>query len=216
VEYASEKEQVEVLKKWWKENGKAIIAGVLIGVGGIVGWRTWEAKLVAKATEASAGYQQMISNVAEEKIASAKRVGQRLVAEFEGTPYAVFAALMLAKIAVDQEELDSAREYLQWAADNSELPALRQTARLRLARLMLIQGSPEQAWSVLSSIEDADDLPSYQELKGDILIAQNDTEGARMAYRQALELQPAGNTELLELKLDDLGEPPAGGRAPSQ
>ncbi len=39
--YASEDEQVEAIKKWLKENISSIIAGIIIGLGGIFGWQLW-------------------------------------------------------------------------------------------------------------------------------------------------------------------------------
>ena len=35
--YLSEEEQVEALKKWWKDNGTSVIAGVVLGFGIIFG-----------------------------------------------------------------------------------------------------------------------------------------------------------------------------------
>ena len=40
--YDSEQEQVEDIKKWWKENGRSVIAGLVIGLGGMVGWKSWD------------------------------------------------------------------------------------------------------------------------------------------------------------------------------
>ena len=37
--YNSEEQQVEAIKSWWQENGKSIIAGVVIGFVGLFGWR---------------------------------------------------------------------------------------------------------------------------------------------------------------------------------
>ena len=39
--YTSEDEQVEALKKWWKENGKSVIGGVIIGAGLLFGGRAY-------------------------------------------------------------------------------------------------------------------------------------------------------------------------------
>ncbi|MEW8396328.1 MAG: tetratricopeptide repeat protein, partial [Candidatus Thiodiazotropha sp.] len=38
-EYQTEEEQVEAIKRWWKENGTSVIAGLVIGLGGIFGWQ---------------------------------------------------------------------------------------------------------------------------------------------------------------------------------
>jgi predicted negative regulator of RcsB-dependent stress response len=41
VSYETDDEKVEAIKAWWKENGVAIVMGVAIGLGAIVGWRYW-------------------------------------------------------------------------------------------------------------------------------------------------------------------------------
>ena len=40
-ETLSEKEQIEEMKAWWKENGSYVIAGLILGVGGIWGFNAW-------------------------------------------------------------------------------------------------------------------------------------------------------------------------------
>ena len=45
----------------------------------------------------------------------------------------------------------------------------------------------------------------YSELRGDILLAQGDKEGAREAYLAAREQSQQGRSGILELKLADLG-----------
>ena len=40
--YASEEEQVQAIKKWGKENGPGIIAGLILGLGALFGWRYWQ------------------------------------------------------------------------------------------------------------------------------------------------------------------------------
>ncbi|OZB20573.1 MAG: hypothetical protein B7X58_00855 [Marinobacter sp. 34-60-7] len=45
----------------------------------------------------------------------------------------------------------------------------------------------------------------FSELRGDILLAQGDREGARDAYLAAREQSEQGRSGVLELKLSDLG-----------
>ena len=37
-EFLSEKEQIEQIREWWRENGWYLIGGVAIGVLGLLGW----------------------------------------------------------------------------------------------------------------------------------------------------------------------------------
>ena len=51
-EFLTEEEQVERLKQWWKENGRSIIAGVVIGLGVFGSWQGWRAYQIQQAEAA--------------------------------------------------------------------------------------------------------------------------------------------------------------------
>ena len=58
--YKTEEEQVEAIKKWWNENGKSIIVGIVVGITAIFGWRGYEARTATEAKAASILYEQLI------------------------------------------------------------------------------------------------------------------------------------------------------------
>ena len=218
--YTTDEEQFEALKTWWKENGKAVIAGVIFGLIGLTGWRYWQGYVKTQTEQASAAYQRLLAQVADHKQETAAQGAKRIIERFEKSPYAVFSALMLAKLYVEGNEPAKAKEQLQWVLDHSSPTEIKWVARLRLARLLLAEGQPDQAWSLVSEMEreqQAATLPSYYELKGDVLIAQGKPEEARNAYLQALALSGSAGSppSLLQMKLDDLGEvSTAPGQAP--
>jgi predicted negative regulator of RcsB-dependent stress response len=39
--YENENDQVDALKRFFAENGKALAVGVILGIGALVGWRYW-------------------------------------------------------------------------------------------------------------------------------------------------------------------------------
>ncbi len=39
--YQSEQEQLEQLKKWWKENGKILLLGLALGISAVLVWHLW-------------------------------------------------------------------------------------------------------------------------------------------------------------------------------
>ena len=41
--YASEQEQVEQIRRWWKNNGTALLLGLALGIGGLGAYRYWDA-----------------------------------------------------------------------------------------------------------------------------------------------------------------------------
>ena len=53
MEYETEEQQVEALKEWWAENGRAIIAGVVLGGVVIGGWGWWQSHRENQAVAAS-------------------------------------------------------------------------------------------------------------------------------------------------------------------
>ena len=59
--YDSEEQQVEAIKDWWKENGKAVIFGAVIGLGGLFGWRYYQDSVVEAREAASESYTTVIS-----------------------------------------------------------------------------------------------------------------------------------------------------------
>ena len=215
--YVTEDEQVEALKAWWKENGKAVIAGAIFGLLGLMGWRYWQGHVKTQAEQASTAFQRLLSQVADNKKEAAEQQAKQILDQYEKSPYAAFAALMLAKIAVDQNDLIQAKAHLQWAVAHSTEPEIKRVARLRLVRLLLAEGNIDQAQAFLDEADNTTSLPSYHELKGDLLLAQGKLEEARNAYLQALALggTTGGQSSVLQMKLDELGEAsPAPKQAP--
>jgi predicted negative regulator of RcsB-dependent stress response len=218
--YISEQEQVEVLKTWWKNNGRSVITGLVLGFAAIFGWRTWQGNVATQMEGASQGFQQMMGQIVEKKPEEAKKTGNEIVAKFEKSPYAVFASLALAKLAVEEaHDLTVAKKHLQWALEHVTERELIPVIRMRLARIHLAEGNADQALAILQDIPDAAaaKLSSYQELKGDVLAAQGKTDEARRAYVEALALQGVNRSgvSMVEMKLNDLGEgPPAPTESP--
>jgi len=205
-ELRSDEEQVEALKSWWKENGKSIVVGLLIGLLGVWGWRLWNEKKETAAEHASITYQKMVASMTEKKPKAAKELGQELIKNYERSTYAVLAALLFAKIEAEDGDLEKAAEHLRWANTHAKVEALTTTAQLRLARVLLSQGKATEAWNVLSQLQGVDDLAVYQETKGDTLVALDKKEEAGKSYQQALTLlSPLVDKSPLEMKIDNLG-----------
>lgn len=205
-ELRSDEEQVEALKSWWKENGKSIVVGLLIGLLGVGGWRLWSEKKETAAEQASIAYQRMVARITEKKPKAAKELGQELIENYDRSTYGALAALLLAKIEAEDGDLEKAAEHLRWANTHAKVEALAATAQLRLARVLLSQGKATEAWSALSQLKGVDDLAVYQETKGDALVALDKKGEARKSYQQALTLlSPLVDKSPLEMKIDNLG-----------
>lgn len=204
--YETEQDQVEALKKWWKENGRSVIAGLVIGLGGVTGWKYWTTHQEEQARKASTAYEQLVQVASTQRNTQAREQGDRLIQNFPKSAYAALSSLRLARLSLEQGNRDDARQYLQWVLDHGAQEELKGIARLRLARLLMADGQFDEALALVSSEEPAGFQAPYQETRGDILVAKGDAAGARAAYGRALDgLSPAGNRQLLQMKLDNLG-----------
>ena len=71
--YENENDQVEAVKRFFAENGKALAVGVILGVGALIGWRYWNSHQVDSARSASLAYQNAVTAVSEGKPDSIQR-----------------------------------------------------------------------------------------------------------------------------------------------
>lgn len=203
--YESEQEQIEAIKKWWAKNGKMVIAALLIGGSGLFAGLQWKNNVSATRAQASVEYQGMLMAMEAKDVQMAKDLGAKLLGDFAGTSYSTLAALMMAKVYVEEGDLSAASSYLRTAMDQTDMPEMKQVARIRLARLQLAQGNADEAMNTLGKpIFGFDSV--YYELKGDIQLAQGNSDQARASYQRALdEASERVDTRILKMKLDDLG-----------
>ena len=210
--YTTEEQQVAAIKKWWHENKWSLMGGVVIGVGALWGGRAWLDNQQSYSEAASAVYQVMLEDVTQGKNDEAAIQGALLLGQFSDTAYSSLAALMMAKIKQEAGDGAAASAHLRWALDNTKNDAVRHEARLRLSRLMVAEGKYDDALSFLTGVEVGVYEPTYEQLKGDIYIAMGQPESARTAFMRALASAPPEERgrELLQMKLDNLGQPASG------
>ena len=56
--YTTENEQVDAVRRFFAENGKALAIGVVLGIVALGGWRFWQSHQDSALTEASASFQK--------------------------------------------------------------------------------------------------------------------------------------------------------------
>ncbi|MDP1707939.1 MAG: tetratricopeptide repeat protein [Gammaproteobacteria bacterium] len=205
--YQSEQEQVEALKKWWRENTVAVVGGVVLGLGVAFAVWAWRDYHNNQAIQASAEYEQLMGDVRRGAAQEALERSERIMREYGGTPYAVFAALVSARIALDNGDNTAARQQLEWALAHASEPAVEQLARLRLARVMLDQDDAEAALKLIHNADAGGYRADYDAVLGDIYLALKQMEQSRSAYQKARQAMPANSEQaaLIQMKLDDLG-----------
>lgn len=204
--YETDEEQLEAIKKWWAENGRAVIAGIVLGLGAIFGWRAWVSHEQGRAEAASVLYEEVMTALATSDAAKVQESGNRLMQEYDDTPYAEMAALARAKASVAAGDLQAAEQSLQWAVDHATQPDLGRIARLRLARVQYANNKLDAALASLGGHFPESYSALVEELRGDILADKGDIAAARTAYQKALQDPRAVvDRAVLEMKLNDLG-----------
>ncbi|GHY76147.1 hypothetical protein VCSRO120_1254 [Vibrio cholerae] len=201
--YDTEEQQVEAIKDWWKENGKAVIFGAVIGLGGLFGWRYYQDSVVAAQEAASQSYSKAMDALQAKGIES-EGTTQTFIDANKETEYAVLAAMQLAKAQVEAGQLDEALAQLEWAKGATKDAALKPLLTFRVARLQAEQGQFDDALTQLTSIQEKSWAGRVAELRGDILMRKGDSAAAYAAYTEAQQAEDASQT--LQMKLDDLAK----------
>lgn len=205
AEHITEEQQVEAIKTWWKENGVAVVAGLVIGFGALFGWRYYNDYKDAQSSAASSLYESVQQKFELGQDDEAQLQVEKIIADYPRTPYASMAAMVAARQAVASNKLDESRKQLQWVLDNSRQPQFLHTARLQLAAIMLNAAEYDKALSLLAEAKPGGFIAAYEEMKGDLLLAKGDRLAAHDAYDKALQAEGLGAQQrrIVQEKFDD-------------
>ncbi|MBT3196250.1 MAG: tetratricopeptide repeat protein [Gammaproteobacteria bacterium] len=202
----TDQEEIEILKKWWGENGTSLITGVAVGLALLFGWKGWHQYIDNQGMAASQYFEQMSSALIQKQSEKAEGVGHQLIDQYPSTIYAANGALALAALKVEQGEGAAARVHYQWVVENSSFDSPRQLAQLGIARTYLDEGNLDQALRQLSVESKGIYRSHFSEVKGDVLRQQGELSAATTAFADALQLADVTDTrrELLQMKLDEV------------
>ncbi|MFV0275586.1 MAG: YfgM family protein [Parahaliea sp.] len=212
--YRTEEEQVEDLKRWWQENGRSTLMGIVVAAALVFGWQGWQEHRKGQAEAASDLYQRLLEaagNPARKPAVQGEmeRLAERLKADYSGTTYAQFAALQLAQLAVADDDLEAAEGELRWvlAAAGKDSDAA-WIARQRLARVLAASGDTDGALATLDAQGDNPYQATYAMVRGDILYGAGRDSEALAAYQLARQLVAEHSAQMplpsLERKLASL------------
>lgn len=203
-----EQEQVDALKSWWKENGKWVLGAVTVALLGFAGMQFWKSHQAQQAGEAAKLYAEVEKQVMSNDPKRVNDAAAALVDKFGSSAYAPRAQLLAVQANLQAKDITRAKTQLQWVVEHASESGLQDTARLKLASILLDEKNFDEALKQLNATHPEAFTGLYADLKGDVLSAQGKTEEARAAYKQALEKIDAKSMyrNLVQLKLDGLGE----------
>ncbi|GAA6168401.1 YfgM family protein [Sessilibacter corallicola] len=212
--HLTEEEQIEALKRWWKENGMFTVGAIVVAVAGYFGWESWKTHEVAQKEGASNLFQSMIEagsesqngQIADEDADRMRSLGSQLKDEYSGSFYSTSAALLMAKLAAEDGNLEEAKLQLEWAKTDNANEKLNFVIDQRLARVLYAMGEYDKALALVKTSPEESAKSSYAEIRGDIFAAQNKSDEAAKAYQIALDNLPESDfnrRRFIDMKLSE-------------
>lgn len=202
-----EQEQLESLKAWWNQYGNVITWVLIAGLLAFAAWGGWNYWKRTQARDAALLYEQVTKAADARDADRVKRAATDLESKFGGSAYGPMSALVAAKTLYDAGDLAGAKAQLQWAIDHGD-GEYAHLARVRLAGVLLDEKAYDQGLALLKEDPPAPFVALYADRRGDLLAAQDKRDGARTAYRLALDKLGAGDAgmrQVIQFKLDALG-----------
>ena len=201
--YENENDQVDAVKRFFAENGKALAVGVILGVGALIGWRYWNSHQVETARSASLAYQNAVTEASAGKPEGIV-VAEKFVTENKNT-YGALASLELAQQFVDKNELQKAEAQLQQGLTATSDENLKAVINLRLARVQVQLKQADAALKTLDTIKGEGWAAIVADLRGEALLSKGDKQGARSAWEAGVksDASPA-LSEMMRMKINNV------------
>lgn len=201
--YQTEEQQVEAIKGYWEENGNMIVAGIILGFAGFIGFNLYKDGKLDDELAVSDSYQVLIESSTKDEAAFSENAKKFMSANAD-TSYASLTALALAKEAAEKKDWQSAQTQLEAAINSAPSDGIKAIASLRLARVQIQQVQYEQALATLAKPLPDSFTAAIEETKGDTYLLQDKKELARNAYQAAIAADGLASSPNLQMKLDDL------------
>ncbi|CAI9398077.1 TPA: YfgM family protein [Citrobacter amalonaticus] len=201
--YENENDQVDAIKRFFAENGKALAVGVILGVGALVGWRYWNSHQTESARSTSLSYQTVVSSLSAGK-AEDLSAAEKFAADNKNA-YGALASMELAQQFVDQNQLEKAAAQLQQGLAATSDENLNAVITLRLARVQVQLKQADTALKTLDSVKGEGWAAIVADLRGEALLSKGDKQGARSAWEAGVKSNASpALSEMMQMKINNL------------
>lgn len=216
-----EPQQSEDVKAWFSKHGMSLLTSFLLAAVVVSGYSFWQKRQeMAKAAASSLynDYQQALSaDNAEVMKASLAQLQER----YPRSVYTSSAMLLEASRAAFDKDWDAARLALK-AVEQQDKSFLQPLVALRLAQIALQEQQYDQAKALLDGLSLAEGTPAaayqpaFDELQGDIALAQADVSAAAAYYEKAAKgyTDQGFDNVLLQMKRETYAAPAVPAVAP--
>ncbi|MEG3109729.1 MULTISPECIES: YfgM family protein [Pantoea] len=201
--YSNDNEQVDALRRFFANNGKALAVGVVIGIAALGGWRYWASQQESSAKAVSAQYQQLTSAMQADKPQTLEAVSN--FANENSNTYGALASMDVAKQYVDSNQLDKAATQLQNGLKDTKDANLQAVINLRLARIQLQQNQADAALKTLDGVKGDGWTAIVADIRGEALLSKGDKQGARDAWSKGVESDASpALKQMMQMKMNNL------------
>jgi predicted negative regulator of RcsB-dependent stress response len=204
----TEREQLDQLRQWWRENWWVLIGGAAVAGLGVLGYRQYFEYKDHQSEGAAALYESIKEAASSTDPSQAAALLEQLRAEYPNHAYTEQAALLVARAELVSAP-DRAAAALRQTMNEAKDPELAMIARLRLARVLAYREQYQDALALLDVPDPGQFAGRINEIKGDIYVALGRPDDARAAYVSAM-VSPGAEVldrNYLQMKLNDLPAP---------
>ena len=205
---STEEENTEFLSSLWDSYKYLILVSVILFGVGIFGWESWSQNRLSNLQDSADMYELFINSLNDDEL-DQKVLADQIIKKYTNTLYADLVTFHLAKISVEEEDLNKAEEHLMWILQRhdskwgSDFDPIEATARLRLARVLIANDNSNKALEIINESENMSS--SLHEVKGDAEEKLGSYAEAKLSYLKALESNQSQSVEaILKMKLANL------------
>ena len=205
---STEEENTEFLGSLWDKYKYLIVLSLVLFGAGIFGWESWSQNRLSNLQDSADMYESFINSLNDDDL-DKKVMAEQIIEKYPNTLYADLVTFHLAKISVEEEDLNKAQEYLMWILKRrdskwgSDFDPIEATARLRLARVLIANDHSNKALEIINESENISG--SLYEVKGDAEEKLGFYTEAKLSYLKALESNQSQSVEaILKMKLANL------------
>ena len=205
-DYLTDEEQVDRLKKLWKDYGITVVAALVIGIGATVGWDYYK---IYDSNQAQAAADIYNSYLEASALGEPTTIFmEELESNFGDSVYFSFTLLREAKNAIEAGNFSDAHKSLSKAFEVSEGTPIADLVALRKAKVEFELGEHDAVLSTLQEIETGGYRWQALMLKGDVHFQNSELDAARDAYQSAKDQIPEGvESKLVDMRIASV--PPA-------
>ena len=205
---STEEENTEFLGSLWDKYKYLIALSLVLFGAGIFGWESWSQNRLSNLQDSADMYESFINSLNDDDL-DKKVMAEQIIEKYPNTLYADLVTFHLAKISVEEEDLNKAEEHLTWILQRhdskwgSDFDPIEATARLRLARVLIANDHSNKALEIINESENISS--SLYEVKGDAEEKLGFYAEAKLSYLKALESNQSQSVEaILKMKLANL------------